>query len=88
MSGIGPGTGVADAGAIVCCADAVPTAAAAIIAATHMPRVNPLVSNMAFPPLAVIAGPAPLDTPPCRCTLVRLRFQNVLQQRYLRMAMR
>jgi hypothetical protein len=60
-SGIGPGTGVADAGAMVCCADAVPTAAAANIAAAHTPCINFLVSNMAFPPWGHIVGPVALD---------------------------
>src|SRR5262245_9264108 len=48
MSGIGPGTGVAEAGAMVCCADAADMPVAARIAPTHTLRMGTLV--MTFPP--------------------------------------
>src|SRR5262249_27193554 len=48
MSGIGPGTGVAEAGAMVCCAGAAGMPVAARIAPTHTLRLRTLV--MTFPP--------------------------------------
>jgi hypothetical protein len=55
-SGIGPDTGAADAGAMVCCARAVPKAVIAIIAVTHTPFINLVVSNMASPPFSPLRG--------------------------------
>jgi hypothetical protein len=47
---MGPGTGVAEAGAIVCCADAVDIPAATTMAAAQTLCKNILVSTTAFPP--------------------------------------
>jgi hypothetical protein len=56
-SGMGPGTGVAEAGAIVCCAEAVDMPVAATMAAAQTLGKNILVSTMAFPPRYVLASP-------------------------------
>jgi hypothetical protein len=50
MSGIGPGVGVAEAGAIICCADAYGIPAAASTAATPTLRMRTLAIVMTFPP--------------------------------------
>jgi hypothetical protein len=50
MSGIGPGPGVAEAGAIICCADAGEIPAVASKAATPTLRIRTLVTVMTFPP--------------------------------------
>src|SRR5215468_6149442 len=47
---MGPGTGVAEAGAMVCCADAPDMVVAARIAPTHALRLRALVLVMTFPP--------------------------------------
>src|SRR5213594_425309 len=54
ISGIGPGTGVAEAGSIICCAEA-PHMPAAAMAATHTLRMRILV--ITFPPLLCRATP-------------------------------
>src|SRR5207244_142272 len=54
MSGIGPGTGVADAGATVCCATAADRPAAMTMAATQTLCINVLVSIMTSPPCALV----------------------------------
>ena len=50
MSGIGPGTGVAEAGAMVCCADAADMPVAARIAPTHTLRMKTLVMTFSSCP--------------------------------------
>jgi len=50
MSGIGPGVGVAEAGAIICCAEACEMPAAASTAATPTLRMRSLAIVMTFPP--------------------------------------
>jgi hypothetical protein len=54
---MGPGTGVAEAGAIVCCAEAVDMPVAATMAAAQTLGKNILVSTMAFPPRYVFSEP-------------------------------
>jgi hypothetical protein len=50
MSGIGPGVGVAEAGAIICCAEACGIPTAASTAATPTLRMRTLAIVMTFPP--------------------------------------
>jgi hypothetical protein len=64
ISGIGPGTGVAEVGAIVCCADAPTIPLAARMAAAHAPCMRTLALVMAFLPVFVVPlrerrGPCP-----------------------------